>query len=176
MTTMSVLRRVQYIKYAFRGSTWQWLTRLLDSIVEDHLQPWSELARQPRSTVHPTVSFRYARNVILGRHTRIQPYCILWAAPRSRITVGNHSGLGPGTMIFSSNHQRHAGRPYYTQPWDERDVTIGEDVWVGAGTVILAGVTIGDRCVIAAGSIVTKDIPSDSLAAGVPARVVTSRV
>jgi acetyltransferase-like isoleucine patch superfamily enzyme len=169
------LRRLTYARYLLKGSTWKWIVKRAEAIVADHLEPWSSLRQPDHCIVHPTVSFRHGGNVVLGSHTRIQPYAVLWASPNSKITVGNYSGLGPGTMIFSSNHQYLAGQPYYRQPWIERDVTIGEDVWVGAGTVIVAGVTIGDHCVIAAGSVVTRDIPPNSVAAGVPARVIKTR-
>ena len=170
-----MIKRMAYLKYLFLPSTWRWWAHRIDYIVDDHLKPWSEMERPEYCNIHPSVSFRHGQNIILGSHTRIQPFCILWASPNSKIRVGKYSGLGPGTMIFSSNHQYQPGVPYHKQPWNEKDVTIGEDVWVGAGTMIMAGVTIGDRCVIAAGSVVTKDIPPDSVAAGVPAKVLKSR-
>jgi acetyltransferase-like isoleucine patch superfamily enzyme len=171
-----LMGRLGLLRFLFKASTWRWMVARIDALVDDHLMPWSELRRQPRSDIHPTVSFRNARNIEIGAWTRIQPYCVLWASPQSKIRIGQHSGLGPGTMIFSSNHRFEPGTPYHLQGWIEKDVTIGEDVWVGAGTMIVAGVTIGDRSVVAAGSVVTKDIPPDSIAAGVPAKVLRSRV
>lgn len=55
-----------------------------------------------------------------------------------------------------------------------KPITIGDDCWLGGGVIVCPGVTIGDRVVVAAGSVVAKDIPSDSLAAGNPARVIRS--
>jgi acetyltransferase-like isoleucine patch superfamily enzyme len=171
----ALVSRLAYLRFLFRRGAWMWVIRRIDYLVTDHVLPWSELHQPEHCNIHPTVTFRHGRNIVLGSHTRIQPYAVLWASPRSKITLGRNSGLGPGTMIFSSNHQYVPGMPYHKQPWTEKDVTIGEDVWVGAGTVIVAGVTIGDRCVVAAGSVVTKDIPPDSVAAGVPAKVIKSR-
>ncbi len=61
------------------------------------------------------------------------------------------------------------------QPWIERDVHIGADVWIGANAVVLPGITIGDHSIVAAGAIVTKDVAAYSVVGGVPARVIMSR-
>lgn len=142
----------------------------LDDLVADHLRAWVEMSRGPNTVIHTSVSFRNARNITVGDNVRIQPYCVLWASPHSHITIGDHSGLGPGTAVFSSNHQYAPGIPYHMQPWEERDVTIGEGVWIGAGCAILPGVRIGDGAVVAAGSIVTRDVSPGALVGGVPAR------
>jgi acetyltransferase-like isoleucine patch superfamily enzyme len=61
------------------------------------------------------------------------------------------------------------------QPKIERDIVIGDDVWLGANVVVLAGVSIGDGAVVAAGAVVTKDLPAQCIAAGVPAKVIGMR-
>ena len=61
------------------------------------------------------------------------------------------------------------------QPWIEKDIVVGNDVWLGSNSVVLAGVTIGDGTVIAAGSVVTKDIPEYVIAGGVPAKIIKDR-
>lgn len=87
------------------------------------------------------------------------------------ITIGPHTMFGPNVSIYTCNH-----------PLDWRlrrktvetalPVTIGADCWLGGNVVVRPGVTIGDRCVIGAGSVVVHDIPSDSLAVGNPCRVI----
>ena len=171
----ALLRRIAYLRYLFSAGAWRWVGARIDSTVTDHLHAWAVLRPGRRRFVHPTVSFRCPENVVLGDNTRVQPHCCLWASPNSSIEIGEHSGIGPGTMIFSSNHTFAPDRPYHVQPWVEKGVRIGTDVWVGAGSVILPGVTIGDGCVVAAGSVVTKDVPRGSVAAGVPARVLRQR-
>lgn len=171
----SIAQRLAYLRFLFLPGAWRWAIARIDYMVTDHLVPWTELSRPPHCNIHPSVSFRSARNIELGHHTRIQPWCALWASPRSKIRIGNYTGLGPGTMIFSSNHQFAPGVPYHQQPWTEKDVTIGDDVWIGAGTIVLPGVTIGRETVVAAGSVVTRDIPPNSIAAGVPAKILRAR-
>lgn len=168
-------RRLVYVKYLLKPGVWRWIVDRIDYTVTDHIQPWSVLRRGTKNHIHPSVSFRRAENVVLGHHVRIQPNCCLWASPNSKIVIGDHTGIGPGTLIFSSNHRFEPGVPYHMQPWVEKGVTIGRDVWVGAGCIILPGVTIGDGCILAAGSVVTKDLPPGVVAAGVPAKIVKQR-
>ena len=86
------------------------------------------------------------------------------------IFVGNRCQFGPNVTICTAEHPLDAGQRaeglQYNLP-----VRIGDDVWVGAGAIILAGVTIGDGCVIGAGSVVTHDIPANTIAVGNPCRV-----
>ncbi|MGI6222221.1 MAG: sugar O-acetyltransferase [Prevotella sp.] len=87
------------------------------------------------------------------------------------VNIGNYVMIGPNTLISTVNHpmypsgrRRHLGIA--------KPVTIGDDVWIGGNAVILPGVTIGNNCVVAAGAVVTKDVPANSLVAGVPARII----
>ncbi len=96
---------------------------------------------------------------------------------RGPLEIGRDVMMGPDVIIFTSNHEttrtdipmRGQGG---TQP---RKVTIEDDVWIGARVIILPGVTIGRGSIIAAGAVVTKDVPSFSIVGGVPAKVIKSR-
>ena len=83
------------------------------------------------------------------------------------ITVGDDVALANEVYVMDSNSHGVEGRPHVEAP-----VTIGDGTWVGARAMILPGVTIGKRVVVAAGSVVTRDVPDDVLVAGNPARVV----
>jgi acetyltransferase-like isoleucine patch superfamily enzyme len=87
------------------------------------------------------------------------------------IILGDNVWLGPGVKIISANHDLQD----YTMHIDSGPVIIGNDVWIGANAVILPQVTIGDNVVIGAGSIVTKNIPSNSIAVGNPCRVISGK-
>jgi acetyltransferase-like isoleucine patch superfamily enzyme len=94
------------------------------------------------------------------------------------VTIGPRTMLGADVMISDTDFhpirpegRRHAGTP---EPNEADAVRIGTDVFVGARSIVLKGVTIGDGCVIGAGSVVTRDVPPRSIAAGVPARVIGS--
>ena len=84
------------------------------------------------------------------------------------ITVGDDSQIGPNTVITTTGHDYMA--THLEQ--DYSPVVIGERVWIGANCTIVPGVSIGDRAVIGAGAVVTRDIPPRCIAVGVPARVI----
>lgn len=92
------------------------------------------------------------------------------------LTVGDRTIVGPYTMIHTANHEMATDRPIPEQGWNLGPVVIGADCWIGMGVCILPGVTVGDGCVVGAGSVVTKDLPAGSVAVGNPARSIKSRV
>lgn len=110
----------------------------------------------------------YGTNIALGERVFFNFNCvILDICP---VTIGDFTLLGPGVQILAAMHPMNAAlrrRQEYGRP-----VTIGNDVWLGAGALVLPGVTIGSRAVIGAGSVVTRDVPADVLAVGNPCRVV----
>lgn len=92
------------------------------------------------------------------------------------VRIGNHCLLAGGVQVFDMDghpvdaDERRVGKP--TPPETIAPVVIGDDVWIGTGAVILKGVRIGDRAIVGARSVVTKDVPADTIVAGNPARVV----
>jgi acetyltransferase-like isoleucine patch superfamily enzyme len=91
-----------------------------------------------------------------------------------RITIGNHCHIAGGTRLFdSSGHPLDPAKRLANLPPEADDVkpiTIGDNVWIGARCTVLPGVTIGDNSVVATGSVVTSDVPPNTLVAGYPAR------
>ena len=108
-------------------------------------------------------------DVIIGNHTRVG----LHNTVIGPVTIGNHVNLAQGITVTALNHNftekdlRIDEQGVSTSP-----VTIGDDIWIGTNAVILPGVTIGDHSVVAAGAVVTKDVPSHTLVAGVPAKII----
>lgn len=89
----------------------------------------------------------------------------------AKVTFGNDVWIGPGTLISSINHPMSpAGRRKHLGI--AKPVTIGNDVWLGGNVTVVPGVTIGNNVVVAAGAVVTKDVPDNSLVGGVPAKVI----
>jgi acetyltransferase-like isoleucine patch superfamily enzyme len=92
------------------------------------------------------------------------------------IVVGNDVIMGPQVKIFSENHNfEHPQMILRKQGESRKGVRIGDNCWIGAGSIILDGVVIGQGCVVAAGAVVTKSFPENSILAGVPAKIVKSR-
>lgn len=97
-------------------------------------------------------------------------------AGQGGITIGNDVIMGPNVQIFSENHNFSDGSiTIQKQGVTKQSVIIGNNCWIGASAIILAGVAIGDGCVIAAGSVVNISVPPNSVVAGVPAKVIKSR-
>ena len=89
-----------------------------------------------------------------------------------RIDIGDHTMFGPNVTIVTTGHTIRPDIRVYGTPQFSVPVSIGRNVWIGAGAIVMPGVTIGDNTVIGAGSLVTKDIPSDVVAYGHPCKVV----
>lgn len=119
-----------------------------------------------------------------GKHTRIGERCFInynfTVQDDALVTIGNDNNFGPNCTIVTPvhpmlpderklmlNEKGEEKRMCYAKP-----VTIGNDCWFGANVVVCPGVNIGNNCVIGAGSVVTRDIPDNSFAAGVPCRVI----
>lgn len=110
----------------------------------------------------------YGSNIALGERVFFNFNCVvLDVCP---VRIGDFTLFGPGVQILTPMHPLNASmrrRQEYGRP-----IEIGSDVWVGGGALILAGVSIGSRAVIGAGSVVTRDVPDGALAAGNPCRVI----
>ncbi len=85
------------------------------------------------------------------------------------IMIGDYVGIGPGCMFLTTNHRVGPAGNRTGEP-DPRPIVIGSGCWFGARVIVLPGVTIGKGCIIGAGAVVSKDIPDNTFAAGVPAR------
>jgi len=85
------------------------------------------------------------------------------------VRIGDGCQIGSYACMMDNDYHRVEDR---SKPGESRPIVLGENVWLGVRVIVLKGVTIGDNAVIGAGSVVTKDIPANSLAAGMPARVI----
>jgi acetyltransferase-like isoleucine patch superfamily enzyme len=129
----------------------------------------------------------------IGPHTLLEPGVWLTAPGAARIRIGGGTFLNLGVMVasmnlveigdhcmfangcFISDSSHRFDDPHVPVPWQgfttKGPTRIGDNVWCGANVVVTTGVTIGERCVIGANSVVTEDIPPCSIAAGAPARI-----
>lgn len=106
----------------------------------------------------------------IGCGTWLSPGVITHTHVGAKIVIGERCDIGPGVEFIPGSHtigdgSRRAGRG------TAKPISIGSGCWIGAKSIILGGVNIGEGCVVAAGAVVTRDIPPNSLVAGVPARV-----
>jgi acetyltransferase-like isoleucine patch superfamily enzyme len=141
--------------------------------------------------ISPFSYVRNHRNISIGLKTYINANVVLWPV---ELCIGNYTEINPGTciygrviigsyvmiapnvMIAGGNHSKLLNNvPMIFQKCTEKGIIIEDDVWIGANSVILDGVTIKKGAVVAAGSIVTKNVQSNAIYAGNPARIIKFR-
>ena len=119
--------------------------------------------------IQPPLYCDYGYNIEAGEKVFFNFNCVVLDV--MKVSIGSRTLFGPNVQIYTATHpinfkERATGLEY------AKPITIGEDVWIGGSVIICPGVTIGDRVVIGAGSVVTKNIPADVFAAGNPCRVI----
>ena len=121
----------------------------------------------------------YGCNIYLGDNCEINMNCVF--LDDNRIVIGKNALIAPGVQIYTAFHPLHAAERFGPPREDgsfsfcqtrTAPVIIGDNVWIGGGAILMPGVRIGDNVVIGAGSVVTKDVPSHTVALGNPCRVV----
>jgi maltose O-acetyltransferase len=121
--------------------------------------------------VEPPFFCDYGSNTSVGDRFYANTGCIfLDSAP---VTIGDRVLFGPAVQLLAATHPLEAELRAQSLEYAE-PISIGDDVWLGGGAIVLPGVTIGDRAVVGAGSVVTRDVPADVVVAGNPARVIRS--
>lgn len=153
-----------------RNLTWRYNT--LDPANSDEQRRiLSELIGEGGDTVYINAPFHcdYGQNIKIGKEVFFNFGCVILDV--CEVTIGEKTMFGPSVQIYGATHPldaktRNSGLEF------GKPIHIGKEVWVGGGAIICPGVTIGDRVVIGAGSVVTRDIPDDAFAAGNPCRVI----
>ena len=155
------------------------LIKIYNNLPEDQLDERNSLLKEliPHSgsnlEIQAPFYCDYGSNIVLGDNVFFNFNCVILDV--TKVTIGNRCLFGPAVQIYTATHPLdHAQRA--TALEFGKSVTIGNDVWVGGNVTICPGVTIGDRTVIGAGSVVTKNIPSNVFAAGNPCKVIRELV
>lgn len=124
--------------------------------------------------IYPGVWISPGRNLTVGDNVDLAKDVLLTTS--GGITIGDRVLIGYRTQILSANHTiPKRGLPFPVSGDDYRPVVIGPDAWLGANCIITPGVEIGEGAVVAAGSVVTKDVPSFAIVGGVPAKLIKMR-
>ncbi len=125
--------------------------------------------------IRPHVMFRHPERIFLEDNVRINTGCKIWGGKKQSIVkIGSGSKISPNVFILAFNHKILKGTDSITNQSEyiDSDVIIGKNVWIGANATILPGCNIGDGTVVAAGSVVSKTLPKNTICAGVPAKVI----
>ena len=135
---------------------------------------WDALLRERLGTVGEGAMLRppfycdYGFNIHLGPGVFLNYNCVI--LDTARVTIGADTRIGPAVQIYAADHPRD---PALRRSGVEsgKPVTIGANVWIGGGAIILPGVTIRDDAIVGAGSVVSRDVPAGATVAGNPARL-----
>ena len=175
-------RWLDYIVMNQRDARPRWYIRLLAPLYQ-HRGRGSKIYHSVRMDTPPYRRFWLGRqsvvesyccinnavgDVTIGDYTRIGIHCTVIGP----VCIGNHVNLAQGITVTALNHNfEDTAMKIDEQGIATKPVVIGDDVWIGANAVILPGVTIGRHSVVAAGAVVTKDVPDNTLVGGVPAKI-----
>jgi maltose O-acetyltransferase len=124
--------------------------------------------------IRPRVYFGAGRNISIGDDSMLGQNSIIGST--AAVVIGNDVMMGPEVLIYTSNHGMEPGIPMRRQALQCAPVCVGNDVWIGARCIILPGITIGDGAVLAAGAVVTADVPANAVVGGVPAKLLKYRM
>ena len=176
-------RLLDYLIMNQRDARPRWYVRLLAPLYQ-HRGRGSKIYSSVRMDTPPYRHFSLGRqsviesyccinnavgDVVIGDYTRIGIHNTIIGP----VTIGNHVNLAQSITVTALNHNfDDANKRIDEQGVSTSQTVIDDDVWIGANAVILSGVTIGTHSVVAAGAVVTKDVPPHSLVAGVPAKII----
>ena len=176
-------RLLDYLIMNQRDARPRWYVRLLAPLYQ-HRGRGSKIYSSVRMDTPPYRRFSLGRqsviesyccinnavgDVVIGDYTRIGIHNTIIGP----VTIGNHVNLAQSITVTALNHNfDDANKRIDEQGVSTSQTVIDDDVWIGANAVILPGVTIGRHCVVAAGAVVTKDVPDNTLVGGVPAKVI----
>lgn len=118
--------------------------------------------------IRPPFHCDYGYNISLGRGVFMNHNCCILDVVQ--VSIGDLTQIGPGVQILTADHPRDPAQRRQMLEFG-RPVTIGANVWIGGGAILLPGVTVGDDAIIGAGSVVTRDVPAGGVAVGNPARL-----
>jgi maltose O-acetyltransferase len=119
------------------------------------------------AVIRPPFHCDYGYNIRLGRNVFLNFNCVILDV--CEVEIGDLTQIGPGVQILTADHPRDPGERARGVEFG-KPITIGRNVWIGGGALILPGVTIGDDAIVGAGSVVTRDVASGATVMGNPAR------
>ena len=137
---------------------------------EEIVRLFSELIGKPVGEgfcLFPPFYTDYGQNITIGKNVFLNTSCHF--QDQGGITIGDGTQIGHNVVLATLNHNENPAQRSETIP---APIVIGRNVWIGANATITPGVTVGDGAIVAAGAGVTKDVPPDTIAGGVPARVI----
>jgi len=169
-------RLMRLIAACLDPRAWAHGIKLLNFYNYTHVSELRRIQRSANVRISPTASFANGHNISLGARVRIGAGVHVWAGQTNgQILLGEDVMIGPNVMITAASYDFNDGSPVTEQPMKEADVTIGRDVWLAYGVVVLPGTVIGDGAIVAANTVVRGSVPKNAIVAGNPMELVGTR-
>jgi len=157
----------------FSNFFWRQIKQLIGDFINSNIIAEGQIhSTNSAIEISPTAKLAYSENITLGQNSGIGSHTHIYAGSKSKITIGENTLIGPFVFITSDSFSKSRFKMTEAHSGHEADITIGNNVRIGAHSIILPGVHIDDNVSIGAGSVVTKDIPEGKIAVGNPARVI----
>ena len=175
----AILKRTTIVIYIiYNIFTYAFARQFIDYIFEfisENVYALRKMDIGNKCPISSSARFFNPENIRIGSRTNINRNCVIWAGKNSRVIIGKDCLTGPGVTIIASQYDVKGREIIRLYPQIEQDIVIEDDVWLGANSIVISGVRIGEGAIIAAGAVVTKDVEPYSIVAGVPAKIIGKR-
>lgn len=161
------------LKILLTKTFWMQITSLLREFLSSNVLSIRKLGHLGKNShIAPSVKFAYPEHISIGDYSDIGSQTHIYAGMESKITIGNNTLIGPFVFITSDSFSKSKFELTKSHSGHQADIEIGDNVRIGAHSILLPGIHIGDDIAIGAGSVVTKDVPSGKIVAGNPAKII----
>jgi probable biosynthetic protein (TIGR04098 family) len=156
---------------------WAHMLKVANQYNYGHVAQLRALRYGPGAEISPNATLRNSQNITAGARLHLGAESAVWAGPsaRGRIVLGDDVAIGPRAFVTAANYRFNDGGPVRSSAMNEAEIIFGNDVWVGAAAIVLAGSHIGDGAIVGAGAVVRGEVPPYGIVSGNPAVLVGYR-
>tara|TARA_B100000959_G_scaffold34671_1_gene32988 strand:- start:432 stop:950 length:519 start_codon:yes stop_codon:yes gene_type:complete len=168
------MKKLKKLFLLFSITLWKQIYLLINSFITGNVFAKTNLGGLGENTdIGPTVRFgNYPENIFIGAQCSLGIENHIYAGPNSKITIGDNTMIGPFAFLTTEPFSMTKENPNTAHSGHEGDITIGQNVRIGAHSILLPGIKIGNGSSVGAGSVVTKDVPENTIFAGNPAKLI----
>jgi probable biosynthetic protein (TIGR04098 family) len=156
---------------------WAHMLKVVNQYNYSHVAPLRAFRYGPGAEISPNAILSNSQNITAGARLHLGAHSALWAGPsaRGRIVLGDDVSLGPRAFVTAANYRFNDGAPVRSSAMSEAEIIVGNDVWIGAAAIILAGSHIGEGAIVGAGAVVRGEVAPYAIVSGNPAVLVGYR-
>jgi len=168
------MKKLKKLFLLFSITFWKQIYLFINSFITGNVFAKTNLGELGENTdIGPTVRFgNYPENIFIGAQCSLGIENHIYAGPNSKITIGDNTMIGPFAFLTTEPFSMTKENPNTAHSGHEGDITIGQNVRIGAHSILLPGIKIGNGSSVGAGSVVTKDVPENTIFAGNPAKLI----